>query len=441
MSRTIAATDNTAKPANRVVLRTIDILFRFCTMGTMRIGALFAGIGGLELGLHEAGHQTVFTCEVWEPAIAVLEERFVGVPNRRDVRTLRSLPSEIDLLTAGFPCQDLSQAGMTAGIGGKRSGLVDHVFRLLDRRRVPIVVLENVSFMLQLDKGAAMNSLTTAFEERGYRWAYRTVNSLSFLPQRRERVFFVASACDLDPEKVLFSDDVRPPPTTAKLTTRAHGFYWTEGIRGLGWAVDAIPTLKNGSTVGIPSPPAILLPSGRIIKPDIRDAERLQGFPADWTRPAEEIGRSSLRWSLVGNAVTVPVAGWLGRRLSQPGFYFGDLDMAWPTRTAWPKAARYDGECRIAVNIGMHPVWEKRPPLHKFLRYNGPALSARAAAGFLSRTTVSSLRFPPGFLDAVRKHLRLMERPKTAPVKYRSARADAKPRAKERIQLLLLPAE
>jgi DNA (cytosine-5)-methyltransferase 1 len=375
----------------------------------MRIGALFAGVGGLELGLHEAGHQTVLTCENWKPAIAVLKERFVDVPNQHDVRELRSLPSEIDLLTAGFPCQDLSQAGMTAGISGKRSSLVDHVFRLLDRRRVPVVVLENVSFMLQLDRGAAMNSLTTAFEERGYRWAYRTVNSLSFLPQRRERVFFVASICDLEPEKVLFADDVPPRHATAKLTTRAHGFYWTEGIRGLGWACDAVPTLKNGSTVGIPSPPAILLPSGTIVKPDIRDAERLQGFPEDWTKPAEKVARSSLRWSLIGNAVTVPVAAWLGLRLLQPGFYFADLDMMWPTRVAWPKAARFDGQRRIAVNIGMYPAWEKRPPLHRFLRHEGAPLSARATTGFLSRTDTSTLRFPPGFLQAVRAHLRTIE--------------------------------
>ena len=164
-------------------------------MVNMKVGALFAGIGGLELGLHEAGHKTVLTCEISAPAVAVLTDRFNDVPNWPDVRTIRSLPKEIDLLTAGFPCQDLSQAGMTAGIAGARSGLVDHVFRLLDSRRIPVVVLENVSFMLQLDRGAAMSSLTSAFEERGYRWAYRTVNSLSFLPQRRERVFFVASAC------------------------------------------------------------------------------------------------------------------------------------------------------------------------------------------------------------------------------------------------------
>jgi DNA (cytosine-5)-methyltransferase 1 len=199
-----------------------------------------------------------------------------------------------------------------------------------------------------------------------------------------------------------------------------------------------VPTLKNGSTVGIPSPPAILLPSGKIIKPDIRDAERLQGLPEDWTKPAERVVRSSLRWSLVGNAVTVPVAAWLGQRLRQPGFYFGDLDTAWPTKTAWPRAARFDGRRRIAVNIGMHPLWRKREPLHKFLRYEGAPLSARATAGFLSRTTKSSLRFVPGFLKAVRAHLREMER---APggSRGRSARTrkrGPKPRAFEQLPLM-----
>ena len=55
-------------------------------------------------------------------------------------------------------------------------------------------------------------------------------------------------------------------------TGMRHGFYWTEGTRGLGWAADAVPTLKNGSTIGIPSPPAILMPTGVVIQPDIRDA-------------------------------------------------------------------------------------------------------------------------------------------------------------------------
>jgi DNA (cytosine-5)-methyltransferase 1 len=368
----------------------------------MKTAALFAGIGGLERGLHEAGHELLVTCEIWEPAISVLASRFQGVPNHPDVTGLEALPADTELLTAGFPCQDLSQAGMTAGIEGARSGLVGHVFRLLDMNRVPVVVLENVSFMLQLDKGAAMDRLTRAFEERGYRWAYRIVNSLAFLPQRRERVFFVASCSDLDPSEVLFADEVPAQLPKTRLDTHAHGFYWTEGTRGLGWAPNAVPTLKNGSTVGIPSPPAILMPDGRLVKPDIRDVERLQGFEEDWTAAAVD----RWRWSLVGNAVTVPVAAWLGGRLREPGDYQKARDRDWPTKEgAFPKAARFDGKGRHVVEIGSFPVWKRRTPLHKFLRYEGTPLSERATAGFLSRAEASSLRFEPGFLDAVRRHL------------------------------------
>ena len=121
----------------------------------------------LELGLVRAGHKSLMTCEIWEPAVKVLGERFKGVPNEQDVAELKDLPNATELVTAGFPCQDLSQAGLTAGITGKRSGLVGHVFRLLDKQRIKTVVLENVSFMLTLDRGAAMDRLTRSFEERG----------------------------------------------------------------------------------------------------------------------------------------------------------------------------------------------------------------------------------------------------------------------------------
>jgi DNA (cytosine-5)-methyltransferase 1 len=273
------------------------------------------------------------------------------------------------------------------------------------------VVLENVSFMLHLDKGRALRTLVDAFEERGYRWAYRVVNSLGFLPQRRERVIFVATLVDVDPADVLLSDDV--PPATgrmkADLDETAHGFYWTEGIRGLGWAVDAVPTLKNGSTVGIASPPAVLLPNGHVITPDIRDAERLQGFTADWTVSAERVARPSMRWSLVGNAVTVPVAEWLGRRLADPGRFDRSRDRVAVPGERWPRAARFDGNRRWAVEVGPFPVWRDRPPLRDFLQFGGKPLSARATSGFLSRTERSTLRFVPGFRERVRAHLSRME--------------------------------
>jgi DNA (cytosine-5)-methyltransferase 1 len=263
--------------------------------------------------------------------------------------------------------------------------------------------------MLQLDKGRGMRTLIEAFEERGYRWAYRIVNSLSFVPQRRERVIFVATTTDVDPASVILTDEAEPQLASTDLDNRGHGFYWTEGVRGLGWAVDAIPTLKNGSTVGIASPPAILLPSGEVVTPDIRDAERFQGFPENWTKPAETAGRASLRWSLVGNAVTVPVAKWLGKRLSKPKTYDTVRDGDLPSNGRWPRAARFDGKRRHAVSINAYPEWKSRPALTDFLRYEGKPLSVRATRGFLSRTERATLRFADGFQDRLREHLYRME--------------------------------
>jgi len=375
----------------------------------LKVAGLFAGIGGFEIGLGAAGHQPVMLCEILEPARAVLATHFPEVQVERDVRAVSRLADGVDLLVAGFPCQDLSQAGMTAGIGGARSGLVGEIFRLLDHHRTPWVVLENVSFMLHLDGGRGLATLVEAFEARGYRWAYRVVNTLAFLPQRRERVLFVATTTDIDPAEIVLVDDVDPPTRRTSLGSAAHGFYWTEGVRGLGWAPDAIPTLKNGSTIGIPSPPAILLPDGRIITPDIRDAERLQGFPVDWTAPAAGVARPSSRWTLVGNAVSTPVAAWLGERLATPGSYDRARDGALTIGGRWPRAARFDGAKRHAVAIGAFPVWRERDPLASFLAYPGKPLSARATRGFLARTERSTLHFAPGFKDHLRAHLRAMD--------------------------------
>jgi DNA (cytosine-5)-methyltransferase 1 len=373
----------------------------------MKIVGLFAGIGGFETGFSATSHESLRLCELSEPARAVIASKFPDVPCDRDIAELKDLPAETELLVGGFPCQDLSQAGLTAGIAGKRSGLVGHVFRLLDRQPVPWVMLENVSFMLHLNSGEALRTIVDAFEARGYRWAYRVVNSLAFVPQRRERVIFLATKSEIDPADVLMVDDANPVYRTTSLTREAHGFYWTEGLRGLGWAPDAVPTLKGGSSVGIASPPAILLPNGTVLTPDIRDAERLQGFEADWTLAAETVARPSARWGLIGNAVTVPVAKWLGQRLAAPGTYQFERDRELAGR--WPKAARFNGRKRVRVEIGAFPVWQERPPLSDFLQFEGKMLPARATRGFLSRTERSSLHFVQGFQDLIRAHLAIME--------------------------------
>jgi DNA (cytosine-5)-methyltransferase 1 len=173
------------------------------------------------------------------------------------------------------------------------------------------------------------------------------------VPRRRLSSAAAAAAARLlpgdargDPRDVLFVDDAGEPDVAENGEPIAFGFYWTEGTKGLGWAANAVPTLKGGSTVGVPSPPAVWLPSGEIVTVGLRDAERLQGFPADWALPAESVSRRSMRWKLVGNAVSVPVAKWLGRRLARPALPRTGHDAALPGRAGQCRLERGEGASR-----------------------------------------------------------------------------------------------
>jgi len=349
----------------------------------------------------------VLLCENDAAAIAVLKKRFPRIPRHEDVCTLKELPESTTMVAAGFPCQDLSQAGMTKGIAGARSGLVGEVFRLIEQHRTPWLLLENVPFMLQLGRGEAMNVITTALEELGYKWAYRVIDSRAFgLPQRRRRVYLVACLNE-DPRTVLFSREADPRPDAAfKGAGPACGFYWTEGLRGLGWAVDAVPTLKGGSSVGIPSPPAIVLSDRRVVTPDVTDTERLQGFPRNWTKPAEVTGKKSSRWKLVGNAVSVRSATWLGRQLLRPGVPLAFESEPLRDYRHWPTAAWNIGSGRIRVVASEWPVQWAYKSLEQFLNKKRLSLlSEKATRGFLSRTERAKLIFPEGFIDALKAHL------------------------------------
>jgi DNA (cytosine-5)-methyltransferase 1 len=155
------------------------------------------------------------------------------------------------------------------------------------------------------------------------------------------------------------------------------------------------------------------MPGGDVVTPDIRDAERLQGFDADWTRPAEEVVKPGFRWQAVGNAVSVDVVEWLaGRLVAQPSF--DDAGDAPPAKNRWPYAAwaDLDGIVR-ASRAGTSPVWRPRPALVDFLEYPTKPLSVRAAAGFLKRTRKGNLRFQPGFLEAVQAHMDRQLAPET----------------------------
>ncbi|MFJ8699168.1 DNA cytosine methyltransferase [Streptomyces ardesiacus] len=385
----------------------------------LRVAGLFAGVGGLELGLRRAGLETALLCEVWAPAQAVLTKQFPDIPLEPDVRHLKALPSDVDVVTAGFPCQDLSQAGRTAGIGGEQSGLVSHVFRLLNKHHPRWLVLENVRNMLVLDKGKAMFHLVNELEALGYSWAYRLVDSrFTGVPQRRQRVLFVASLTE-DPRDVLLAEDAGEPDGTG-LATDAYGFYWTEGLRGLGWAQDAVPTIKGGSGLSIPSPPGIWIPSNpaghRIVTPSITDAEQLQGFDKDWTLTDATADKKSGRdrWKLVGNAVTVGVSEWLGRQLLDPGTYDESEADRLSDSARWPTAAWGGGGKRWRSYVSMWPERRGHTHLMDLVDRGGlTPLSHRAAAGFYSRTQKANLRFDEMFLVHMKEHVELT-RPRVA---------------------------
>ena len=209
-----------------------------------------------------------------------------------------------------------------------------------------------------------------------------------------------------DPRPVLLGEDVGEQDYSNRKNA-VRGFYWTEGHRGLGWAVDAIPPLKPGSGVAIPAPPAMWFPGRHaIVTPSIEDAERLQGFDAGWTEPvqAEPCGGRG-RWRLVGNAISVPVTTWLADRLSKPASEYANRDFGLSLSDPWPDAAWGHGDRLAGSDVSAWPVAVAAPSLASFLTHTLHPLSLKASAGFLSRLEHSCLRVDGAFMKDLRLHV------------------------------------
>ena len=117
----------------------------------MKIGSLFSGYGGLDLAvMNVTGAEVAWHCE-WEDAPStILDKHFPGVPNYKDVSKVDFTQVEpVDILTGGFPCQDLSLAGKRAGLqDGTRSGLWSEFARAIEELKPRLVVIENVRGLL-----------------------------------------------------------------------------------------------------------------------------------------------------------------------------------------------------------------------------------------------------------------------------------------------------
>ncbi len=318
----------------------------------MTVGSLFAGIGGFDLGLERAGMSVRWQCESDKRCREVLRRQWPEPPIYPDIRTMSDAPA-VDVVCGGFPCQDVSHANSRGreGLGGKRSGLWFEMLRVIRELRPQWVIAENVPGLLSSNGGRDFGTVLGGLAELGYGVAYRVLNSAGFgVPQRRRRVFIVGSLGDgrgaeilLEPESVPRDSTPRQRtqlpdtgvpalcptlrsrfdgsprvgddlliPRHARTLLRGEGrkhepssetlLAWTE-TPNLDVQEDICPTLRKQHGGGVPGVGV------RRLTPT--ECARLQGFPDHWN----DCQTDTARYAQFGNAVTVPVAEWIGRRI------------------------------------------------------------------------------------------------------------------------------
>lgn len=302
---------------------------------------MFTGIGGFDLAFQRVGIEVVAQIEIDPACQELLKSRF-DIPLWKDVRDVRGrdLPPA-DLLVGGFPCQGLSIAGQKDGFRDPRTQLFWEFVRLAREKQVRWVLIENVTGLLSSGGRRDMGAVLGALAELGMGYAWRVLDASGFgVPQRRRRVFIVGRAGGSadGPREVLFEPEGgpgdspsrrRPPEVIAALTASGLGgggpgqggvlprraspraskplaFTNQAGKTNLGLSRDISPPV----TASHGNPPHVV--QGYVVrKLTPLECERLQGFPDRWTEGFSD----TVRYRMLGNAVCVPVAEWIAKRL------------------------------------------------------------------------------------------------------------------------------
>ena len=156
----------------------------------LTFGSLFAGIGGFDLGFERAGMVCRWQVEIDDYANRVLAKHWPHVHRERDIRECgRHNLEPVDVICGGFPCQDISYAGLGAGLDGERSGLFFEAIRLVRELRPRILVLENVAALLTRGLDRVLGTLA----EIGYDAEWHSIPAAAVgAPHIRDRVFVLA---------------------------------------------------------------------------------------------------------------------------------------------------------------------------------------------------------------------------------------------------------
>lgn len=163
-------------------------------MEKLKVLDLFSGIGGFSLGLERTGgFETVGFCEIDPHAKLILNKHWPDIPIYEDVSTLQ-FEGKIDVITGGFPCQDLSSAGKRKGIvDGERSSLWGEMLRLTSSLRPKYMLAENVTALLTGDNGRWFGKLLSDLASIGYDAEWHRISAADIgASHSRERVWIIA---------------------------------------------------------------------------------------------------------------------------------------------------------------------------------------------------------------------------------------------------------
>lgn len=309
---------------------------KFTSINRLKFIDLFAGIGGIRLGIEQAFVQTqcVFTSEIDKYAIQTYQANFGSKPVNGDITQINALDiPDHDMLLAGFPCQPFSQAGLKKGFADTRGTLFFDIERILLAKKPQAFLLENVKQLKGHDKGRTLSIILERLKLAGYKVYVEVLKARDFgVPQNRERIYLVGF---LD-KKVDFSF---PKPLALKTKVGAilesgvaakytlSDRLWAghqrrktqnkQNGKGFGYGLfnqDSEYTntisaryYKDGSEILIEQ----LGKNPRKLTP--REAARLQGFPDSFMIPVSD----TQAYKQFGNSVCVPVIKAIAQAMKQ----------------------------------------------------------------------------------------------------------------------------
>lgn len=280
---------------------------------------LFSGIGGFHKGLEEAGFKFDWSghSEIDKYAKSIYQKHFPQSEDLGDVSNINvsELP-EVDLVTFGFPCQDLSIAGKRGGLGASRSGLFHEAIRIIEAKKPSYFIFENVKGLFSSNGGKDFLSVLGAIADIGYNGQWQLLNTRWFLPQNRERIYFVGYPRERSGQQIFpigegggeidGLDGLIPVGDTGS-NSQGYRVYDPAGV--------SVTLAGQGGGVGAKTGLYEIQSGIRRLTPT--ECERLQGFPDDWTKygkDGEEISDTQ-RYKTLGNAVSVPVVKAVGERI------------------------------------------------------------------------------------------------------------------------------